>query len=151
MENKESYLEFITSESYRNQIEIWYKTYNISWEKTELFYDFLRSLYDLIEKTYLGTDVMFDETHQKSHFTWCWNKTIENFEKEKILFKTYGSHYDYFLNFFLEAYYNPKINDHIIKISEYFYKLFDFSYKKTRSELDILSEVYKLLDQNLKK
>jgi hypothetical protein len=37
------------------------------------------------------------------------------------------------------------------KIGEYFFKLFDFRYKKTRSELDILTEVYKLLEQNLKK
>lgn len=151
MENKESYLEFITSESYKNQIDVWHKTYNISWEKTELFYDFLKSLYDLIDKSYLGSDVMFDEPSQRSHFIWCWNKTIENFEKEKILFKTNGSHYDYFWNFFLEAYYYPQMDNRIIKISEYFYKLFDFKHKKTRSELDILTEVYKLLDQNLKK
>ena len=38
-----------------------------------------------------------------------------------------------------------------IKIRDYFKKLFDFNYKKTRSELDMLTELYKLLDQNLKK
>ena len=38
MENKESYLEFISSESYRQQIDIWYKAYNISREKLNLFY-----------------------------------------------------------------------------------------------------------------
>jgi hypothetical protein len=151
MENKESYLEFISSESYRHQIDIWYKTYNISREKTELFYDFLRSLYDLIDKTYLGSDVMFEESHQKSHFIWSWDKIIEDLEKEKIYFKSRGNHFDYFWNFFLEAYYYPQLDNRIIKISEYFYKLFDFKHKKTRSELDILTEVYKLMEQNLKK
>jgi hypothetical protein len=151
MENKEGYLEFIASESYRHQIDIWYKTYNISREKTELFYDFLQSLYDLVEQTYLGSDVMSEETHQKSHFIWCWDKTIESFEKEKIYIKSRGGHFDYFWNFFLEAYYYPKIDKRIIKITEYFSKLFDFKHKKTRSELDILTEVYKLLEQNLKK
>jgi hypothetical protein len=47
MENKEGYLEFVHSESYKNQIDVWYRAYNISREKTELFYDFLMSLYNL--------------------------------------------------------------------------------------------------------
>jgi hypothetical protein len=51
--------------------------------------------------------------------------------------------------FFNEAYYlNGGINN---KIKEYFIKLFKFDYKKTRSELDILTEIYKILDANLKK
>lgn len=151
MENREGYLEFIASESYKHQIDIWYKTYNISREKTELFYDFLLSLYGLIDQTYLGSDIIFEETSQKSHFMWCWDKTIINFEKEKIFFKSRGNHYDYFWNFFLEAYYYPQLDNRIIKITEYFSKLFNFQHKKTRSELDILTEVYKLLDQNLKR
>lgn len=149
--NKEGYLEFISSESYKHQIDIWYRAYNISREKTELFYDFINSIFFLIEETYLGEDVMDLELNQKSHFTWCWDKTIENFNKEKIFFKERGIHYEYFWNFFLEAYYINKQEDGIIRINEYFYKLFDFQHKKTRSELDMLTEIYKLLDQNLKK
>lgn len=151
MENKEGYLEFITSESYKHQIDIWYRAYNINIEKIELFYDFLTSLYELIDNTYLGPDVLKEEFDQRNHFTWCWFKTIESFNKEKIYFKESGSHYDYFWNFFLEAFYFNQLDDQPIKISEYFYKLFDFKHKKSRSELDILSELYKLLNQNLKK
>ncbi len=151
MENREGYLEFISSESYKHQIDIWYRAYNISREKTELFYDFLMSLYDLIENTYLGTDVLSSEEDQRNHFTWCWNKTIDNFNKEKIFFKERGQSYDYFWNFFLEAHYFTKLDDNITKIPEYFRKLFDFKHKKSRSELDMLTEIYKLLDQNLKK
>ena len=151
MENKESYLEFVSSESYKNQIDIWYKAHNISCEKTELFYDFLSSLFNLIEETYLGVDVLEIEDDQKNHFMWCWNKTIENFEKEKIFFKNKGTHHEYLWNFFLEAFYYTKLEGRNIKISEYFFKLFDFRHKKSRSELDMLSEIYKLFEQNLKK
>ena len=105
MENGESYLEFITSENYKQQIDIWHKAYNISREKTELFYDFVVSLYELIDDTYLGSDVIISEEDQRNHFNWCWDKTIENFNKEKIYFKERGQHYQYFWNFFLEAYY----------------------------------------------
>ena len=151
MEHREGYLEFISSESYKNQIDVWVKAYNISYEKTELFYDFLISLFDSIESTYLGVDVMSDEADQKSHFTWCWDKTIENFNKEKIYFKERGTHYQYFWNFFLEAYYFVQIDGEESRISEYFHKLFNFKYRKSRSELDMLTEIYKLIEQNLKK
>lgn len=151
MENRESYLEFIGSENYKQQIDVWYKAYNISREKTELFYDFLISLYNSIEETYLGPDAVNTTDDQMKHFTWCWDKTIESFSKEKIYFKERGNGYEYFWNFFSEAYYYPKNFDSIIRIQEYFYILFDFVHKKTRSELDMLTELYKLLEQNLKK
>jgi hypothetical protein len=105
----------------------------------------------LIDETYLGPDVLYNETDQRNHFSWCWNKTIENFNREKIYFKDKGNHYEYFWNFFFEAYYLTKLDGKQTRIGEYFYKLFDFSYKKSRSELDVLTEVYKLLEQNLKK
>ena len=150
MKSRESYLEFVSSESYKHHLDVWYRAYNVSHEKTELFYDFLISLYDLIEDTFLGEDVLYSEVEQRNHFTWCWNKTIENFEKEKIYFKEKGNHYEYFWNFFLEAYYYPKLDGEVPKIKEYFYKVFDFTHRKTRSELDILTEIYRLINQNLK-
>lgn len=151
MENKEGYLEFITSENYKHQIDIWYKAYNISRERIELFYDFIVSLYSLVNETYLGYDIIESEEDQKNHFTWCWDKTIENFNKEKIYFKERGTHYQYFWNFFLEAYYFVQIDGEESRISEYFHKLFNFKYRKSRSELDMLTEIYKLIEQNLKK
>ena len=151
MEHIEGYLEFVSSESYKNQIDVWIKAYNISYEKTELFYDFLISFFDLIENTYLGSDVLTNETDKKNHFTWCWDKTIESFSKEKIYFKDRGNCYEYFWNFYLEAYYFSKLEDKTVRIKEYFYKLFSFTHKKTRSELDMLTEIYKMLEQNLKK
>jgi hypothetical protein len=151
MENKESYLDFVSSENYKQQIDVWYRAYNISREKTELFYDFLISLHDLIDETYLGADVVMTTEDQINHFTWCWDKTIESFNKEKISFKERGNAYKYLWNFYSEAYYYTKNSESIIRIPEYFYILFDFVHKKTRSELDMLTELYKLLEQNLKK
>ena len=151
MENKESYLDFVSSENYKQQIDVWYRAYNISREKTELFYDFLISLHDLIDETYLGADVIMTTEDQINHFTWCWDKTIESFNKEKISFKERGNAYKYLWNFYSEAYYYTKNSESIIRIPEYFYILFDFVHKKTRSELDMLTELYKLLEQNLKK
>jgi hypothetical protein len=151
MENREGYLEFVSSESYKHQLDVWYKTYNISLEKTQLFYDFASTLHQIIESTFLGIDVINTEIDQKNHFTWCWDKLLENFTKEKIQFKERGSCYHYFWNFYLEAFYFTKMEDKTVRIDEYFYKLFSFTHRKTRSELDMLTEVYKMLEQNLKK
>jgi len=91
------------------------------------------------------------EEDQMGHFTWCWNKTIESFNKERIYLKEIGSHKDYFCNFYIEAFYITNLEGNNSKILEYLNKLFDFKHKKSRSELDMLTEIYKMLDQNLKK
>jgi hypothetical protein len=136
---------------YKRQLDIWHRMYNINRDKLILCYDFLISLYELIDETFLGVDVLYNEVDQKNHFNWCWNQVIDNFLKEKINFKERGPHYEYFWTFFFEAYYVNKLLGKEHKISEYLDKLFDFRYVKTESELDILSEVYNLLNQNLKK
>ena len=99
----------------------------------------------------MGSDVLFTDIDQKNHFNWCWNKLLNNFSKEKIFFKETGIHHEYFWNFFREAYYFNKLENNESRIDEYFFKLFDFKHKKSRSELDTLTEIYKLLDQNFKK
>lgn len=145
----DGYLEFVYSENFKNQAEVWYKAYNILREKTELFHDFVICLYNLIDETYLGGDVTITEKDKKNHFTWCWNKVISNFSKESIHFKETGQHFDYMWLFFNEAYYLSEGNPNRIK--DYFQKLFQFDFKKTRSELDMLTEFYKILDSNLKR
>ena len=151
MEKKEGSLEFVSLENYKQQIDIWYRAYNISRERIELFHDFLASLYELIDQTYLGPELFDIEENQKNHFTWCWDKTVDNFSKEKIYFKERGNHHEYLWNFFLEAYYYNQLDGVKIRIQEYFTILFDFNYRKTRSELDMLTEIYKIFEQNLKK
>lgn len=151
MEYKDFFIESSDSDKYKQQLDVWYRTYNIHREKIELFYNFLSSLYDLIDDTFLGVDVLYDENDQLNHFTWCWDKTISNFSKEKIYFKNSGTHYEYMWSFFFEAYYLSQMDEKDNRINEYLYRLFDFRYRKTRSELTILTEVYKLLDVNLKK
>jgi hypothetical protein len=151
MENRKGYIEFLTSESYKNQAEIWYKAYNITREKTELYYDFLVSLLNIIEETYLGPDVLKDTEDIQNHFTWCFEKVTSNFKKEKIHIKNQGNHYEYLWLFFHEAFYLSETEDNMNLIREYFYKLFDYNYTKSRAELDMLTDLYKLFEQNLKK
>ena len=139
------------SEILKEELDFWFRYNNVSREKISLFYDFIISLDDLIESTYLGPDVMDDEPNTKGHFTWCWKKTIDNFTKERIFFKEYGNHFEYLWNFYHEAYYVQKISKKDIQIHDYYYKIFDLSHQKSTTELEILLTVYKIFDQNLKK
>jgi hypothetical protein len=97
----------------------------------------------------MGPELLSAQVDQKNHFNWCWDKLISDLEKESIFLRERGEHHDYFWLFFQEAFYINDINS--FRIKEYFHKLFTFDYKKTRSELDILTEMYKLLELNLKK
>lgn len=150
MENKDRTIKTILNkQDFGYQTDVWYRAYNISTEKVELFHDFISSVYSLIDQTYLGSDVIVTEEEQKNHFTWCWDKTIDNLGKEKINLNKRGIHYEYFGDFFLESYYYLKMDNEEIKLTEYIFKLFNCNHKKTRSELGILTEIYKLLEKNL--
>lgn len=139
----------IHNENYGQQTEVWYRAYDISTEKIILFYDFLDSIHTLMDSTYLGSDVMDDEINQKGHFTWCWDKTINNFKKERINFKERGIHYEYFWTFFMETFYHTQMDGEDTKLKEYLFKLFNYKHKKTRPELGVLTEIYKILEKNL--
>jgi hypothetical protein len=150
MEYKEENLDDISLDNFKHQLDVWCRTYNISREKMELFHDFLISLYELIDSTYLGSKFI-KEKDEKIHFTWCWDKTINNFTKERIFFKERGTHYEYFWVFFLESFYMTQSKGNEIRVYNYFYTLFNLNNIKTRSELDVLLEIYKIFEQNLKK
>ena len=148
MDNKEEHL---TSETYKEQIEVWYKTHNIIREKAELYYDFLFSLLDIVDETYLGSDVIKSDEDMINHFNWCFNKVVSNFEQERIYFNNKDTHYDYLWVFFYKAYYTCPTENKMEILSEYFKVLFNFNRIKTPPELESFTDLYKTFDQNLKK
>ena len=124
----------------QEDITAWYLANNITPELTELFRDFCFSFLILLKETYLGDDFLDNKetkvgmTNQqkKEHFKWCWNKTIENFNKESIDFKFNESDSEFFESFFFEVFYNQpdqKVKD---TITEFFTQLFDIVGKKTK-------------------
>lgn len=132
-----------------DEFDIWRKSNNISREKLELFHDFVISLDTLIEDTFLGYDVINDDQTVKEHFTWCWNKVISNFEKEKIFFKRKGTHFVYFFTFFQSAFYDKGLD--FSETKENFEELFNIMLEKRPIELKLLLDIYNILEQNFKK
>jgi hypothetical protein len=155
MENHQNFIvsefyEYLTQEMNENQIEVWLKANNIIPEYSELFYDFVMSLYMLVEITYLGDDVVSTIDDKQGHFNWCFNKVIDDFEKENIIFSGKGQHYDYFWTFFEDAFYYEDTRESVENIEVFFKNLFNLKGKKTKSELDMYTDLYKILENALK-
>lgn len=153
MEN--NFFNYITQQVQREDVDIWLRTNNIVLEKMELYYDFCNSLYLKISDTYLG-DTIQDETKitmsnddKQNHFDWCWSKVLEDFKKEEIVFENRGDHYNYFKVFFDEIFYKQSDNKIRNSIDVFFNDVFNFEKSFTRSDLDLILEIYRNLDKNL--
>jgi hypothetical protein len=143
----------------RDDVEVWFNMNNMIPEKRQLFSDFTFGLYRLIKGTYLGdnldenneTKVVLTDEEKESHFEWCWNKTIENFNKENIRFKLKGEHKEYYHQFFMDLFYNAEKKEIAENIDKFFGELFNEQKAFTKSDLDMVTDIYKRLDKNLNK
>ena len=143
-------LNYINKPMSKENIAILYTTNGVKYEKCELFNDFIQSLLMLIFDTYMGDDIT-SPAEQKNHFKWCWNKNIENFKKEGLIIGDYKS-YNYFLEFMCDVYYpitkkeSQQATKNLLKLWSF---IFDYNNVKSKSDIDTLIEVYKMLDNSI--
>lgn len=154
----ENFFNYISKPLNSKDVEVWLSANNIILEKVNLFYDFCVTLNLIVEDTYLGdekidkeTKIKLTEQDNKNHFKWCWDSTISNFKKEGITFNNEGEHYNYFLNFFEEVFYTNNDADFKKTVYDFYDELFDLDKPFTKSDLDMLTNIYKLLDNNIDK
>jgi hypothetical protein len=152
----ENFFNYITKPIPNEEVDLWFKINNIIPEKLELFYDFSQSLNLLINETYLGqfdkvneTKIILTQEDNTKHFIWCFQKIVSNFEKEGILFRKEGTHFDYFKSFFLEIFYNQKEENVRKSVKDFFTQLFEIDKSFTKSDLDMISVIYKILNENM--
>jgi hypothetical protein len=143
-------LNYINKPMSRENITILYMNNDIKYEKCELFNDFIQSLLILIFDTYMGDDIT-SPSEQKNHFKWCWNKNVENFKKEGIIIGDYKS-YVYFFEFMFDVYYPITKKEeypsrkNLLKLWAF---IFDYNNIKSKSDIDTLIEVYKILNNSI--
>lgn len=156
--NMGRFFDWLAKPMKEDDINAWYLANNITPEHTELFRDFCLSFYYLVVDTYLGDDnssttetrVGMTIQQKKDHFKWCWNKTIQNFSKEDIYFVFKEDDMLFFESFFFEIFYHQK-DDTIKETIELFLKqLFDRKGQKSKSDIEIFTDLYKLLERSLK-
>jgi hypothetical protein len=152
----DNFFNYITKNLDPEEVDIWFRVNNIIPEKMELYYDLSLTLFLLIKTTYLGdtqnaseTKVEMSEEDNMKHFNWCWNKTMDNFSKENIIFNSEGEHKDYFFSLFDEIYYNQNAEKVRNSIDGFFNDLFNREKSFTQVDLDLIYNIYKTLDKNL--
>lgn len=140
-----------------NDVDTWFRMHNIQREYSELFRDFVFSLFYLMKDTYLGdshgdareTKIGMTEDDKKLHFIWCWTKTIENFEKENIRFKFDNDDFDYFEAFFFEVYYDQADEAVRESIDSFLVQLFTWDRVYTKSDIEMYTDLYKVMERSL--
>tara|TARA_Y100000592_G_C5468515_1_gene318061 strand:- start:2220 stop:2687 length:468 start_codon:yes stop_codon:yes gene_type:complete len=148
--NSAEFIQYITKELTMEEMTLLYKANNINYDKCNLYYDFIMSLNRKVNNTFLGDDVINNEEDIKNHFEWCFNQNIKNFSKEGILFMETELLKEYFFNFYVELfYYTPTKKDIIDKIDKFPKMSFDYYRIKTRSDMDVLLELYRIFEKSL--
>jgi len=137
-----------------DEVLVWFNVHNMNYEKIELFGDIFKSLNQTIVDTYMGesegeTKISLTQEDKENHFEWCWNTLIKNFKEEDIHIKPNGEHKDYFKQFFLDSFYNQYQEKVRISIPEFLNDVFDIQKPFSKSDLDILTELYKLIEKNM--
>ena len=152
----ENFFSYISKPVSDEELQFWIDSNDICYQKLELFEDFTKSLVLLIYKTYLGdtegqeTNISITEEDNLKHFEWCWNKTIENFIKEGVYFGEKGDHKEFIQSFFEETFYKQKIKEVKMSLNKFFDEVFNLDRFPTKSDLDLLTSIYKTLDKSLK-
>lgn len=154
MNPMENFFDWMSKPLPKEDVIVWFNVHNMIYEKIELYGDIFKSLNYIIVDTYLGnndveTKIELSETDKINHFDWCWKKTLENFSKENILISQEGTHKEYLLSFFLDTFYNQKEKGIADAIPDFLDQVFDVTKPFSKSDLDILTELYKLMEKNI--
>ena len=149
----ENFFNWMTKPVPKEEIILWFNIHNMTYEKIELCGDFFKSLNQIIMDTYLGdstseTKISLSNEDNLSHFEWCWTKVIENFKKENIIIKSDGDHKDYFQSFFMDTFYNQTESNLKQSIPKFLNEIFEVGISYSKSDLDLLTELYKLIEKN---
>jgi hypothetical protein len=143
-------IEFVSKPMRKDDVLILYRVNNVTPEKTELYLDFIQSLYNVVTTTYLGDDVMTKRDITK-HFGWSWNQVVTSFRKEHIYFEDNIEIYSYFNLLFTESFYDEedKSEKNIKPLMDFWFTTFNYTPIKTRSELETFFDLYKLFDKSI--
>jgi hypothetical protein len=150
----ENFFNWMSKPIPQDEVIIWFNVHNMNYERIELYGDIFKSLNYVIIDTYMGeetneTKISLSQEDKESHFEWCWNKMLEDFRQENIIIKHGGEHKEYFRSFFFDTFYNQSERNVKDSIPNFLVEVFDVEKPFSKSDLDILTELYKLMEKNI--
>ena len=150
--NTIQFLRYIGTPLTKDEMMLLYKANNVKYDRCELYRDFITTLNLLIIDTYLGDDVMMSDSDVKKHFLWCYNRVMENFNSEGIPFGKSDGLRVYFFNFYNDVFYKEETKDYVIdRLNNLSDICFNYKRVKSRSDMDLLMELYKIFEKSLGK
>jgi hypothetical protein len=157
MTSMENFFNWMSKPIPTDEVVIWFNVHNMIYERMELYGDIFKSLNHIIVDTYMGepiggsseTKISLSQEDKELHFEWCWNKTVENFKKENININPTGDHKNYFKSFFMDTFYNQPEKSVKESIPVFLDEIFDIFKPFSKSDLDMITEMYKLLEKNV--
>ena len=148
--NSAEFIKYISNPLTLEEMQLLYKANNIKYDKCRLYADFILSLNKLVVSTFLGDDVINKEEDIKNHFIWCLREVFKNFKEENIIFEDIEFMKEYFYNFYVELFYNVNNKSECLdKLNKLAILSFDYKRIKTRSDMDVLLELYRLFEKSL--
>jgi hypothetical protein len=148
--NTIEFLRYIGTPLTKEEMTLLYKANNVKYDKCELYYDFIKTLNLLVVDTYLGDDVIKSDEDKKKHFLWCFSKVIEDFKEENIIFESVSDLRTYFFHFYNELFYPDEEKEKVItKLNNLPNASFNYNRIKTRSDMDLLIDLYKIFEKSL--
>lgn len=157
MTSMENFFNWMSKPIPDDEVVIWFNVHNMYYERIELYGDIFKSLSYIIMDTYMGnsfdgsseTRIQLSQEDKSLHFEWCWNKVLENFKKENIMITPKGEHKDYLESFYMDTFYNQPENGIKESIPVFLDEIFDIFKPFTKSDLDMITELYKVMEKNV--
>ena len=156
MNSMENFFNWMSKVIPNDEVTIWFNIHNMNYEKIELYGDIFKSLNHIVADTYMGntsssyeTKILLTQEDNESHFDWCWDKVVNDFKKEDIIIKESGEHREYFKSFFIDTFYTHPDNGVKESIPKFLFEVFDVYKPFSKSDLDILTQIYKLLEKSV--
>lgn len=131
------------------KVKKFYYEKKIFYIRLELIKDFLFSLLDVVERTYLG-DKLMTIANKKEHFEYCLDETILKFKGENIHINRVLKLQNFLFGVFFKYYYDVKktkknIEEFKMRVSN----ILSYSMIKKESHLLEINEYYKVFNESL--
>ncbi len=132
------------------EIDSKFKKENITYQKVELYHQFLIKLSIYLHKSYFGRKHLVSDNDIMGHFNWGYNKVCDDLHIFNMNFKE-----NVILNGFLYVYYVTSIyenekwqEDSIIKDQIYYNNVMSYNHDKNYYDLETMIDLYKIFDES---
>jgi len=153
----ENFFNWIAKPIPNEEVVVWFNVHNMIYEKIELYGDIFKSLHHIILDTYMGdpipnskeTKITMSFEDKILHFEWCWKKMVTSFKEENVIITLDGEHKDYLKSFYMDTFYNHSERSVKDSIPTFLNEIFNIFKPFSKSDLDMITELYKLMDKNV--